>query len=139
LGDTVIVDSEEFPFEKEGAEAAVSFEGAWTLKGWNGGGEIPDAPGASGLILHPVTPNPFNPTTTLAFDLPATEAVSLRVYDLQGRLVRTLIGGEVLPQGRNEATWDGRDDAGRRVSSGTYFWRVEAGRFSEIGRMVMVK
>lgn len=139
LGDTVLVDSAEFPFEKQGAVAAAVSDGAWTLRGWNRDGDIPPVNVASGLILHPATPNPFNPTTTLAFELPTTEAVTLRVYDLQGRLVRSLLRGEVLSPGRNEAVWDGRNDSGRRVSSGTYFWRVEAGQFSEIGRMVMVK
>ncbi|MBU8869510.1 MAG: VCBS repeat-containing protein [Gemmatimonadales bacterium] len=84
-------------------------------------------------------PNPFNPQTTIAFELPQVEAVRLRVFDVSGRLVRELIGGETYDQGRHEAIWRGADDAGRQMSSGTYFYRLEAGEFSETKRMVLVK
>jgi len=139
LGDSVLVDSDEFPFDKEGAVAAAVSDGGWALKGWNRDGEASGVPVASGLILHPASPNPFNPTTTLAFELPAAESVILRVYDIQGRLVRTLLSGEGLPEGRHEAVWDGRTDTGAPAPSGTYFYRVEAGVNAETGRMVLVK
>ena len=84
-------------------------------------------------------PNPFNPQTTIAFELPNEQAASLRVYDVSGRLVRVLVDGEVVAQGRHEAIWNGRDDTGRRVASGTYFYRLEAGAYTETKRMVLVK
>jgi len=84
-------------------------------------------------------PNPFNPQTTISFDLPHQANVSLRIYDLTGRLVRTLLSNKVAGSGRNNVVWQGRDEAGRQVSSGVYFCRLEAGRYSESMRMVLVR
>lgn len=89
--------------------------------------------------LLPNSPNPFNPQTTIAYDLPNQTAVSLRVFDVSGRLVRVLVDGEVIAEGRNEAIWNGRDDTGRRVASGTYFYRLEAGEYSETKGMALIK
>ena len=84
-------------------------------------------------------PNPFNPQTTIAYDLPKQTAVSLRVFDVSGRLVRELIRGEIVAEGRQEAVWNGRNNTGRRVASGTYFYRLEAGEYSETKRMALIK
>lgn len=84
-------------------------------------------------------PNPFNPQTTIAFDLHQRGPVFLRVFDLAGRLVKELIGGESYAPGRQEATWNGTDDTGRHVAAGAYFYRLEAGRFSETKRLILVK
>jgi hypothetical protein len=104
-------------------------------------------PGSAGVTPIGVTtyylgensPNPFNPQTTISFDLPKQRAVSLRVFDISGRLVRALIEGKVFGVGRSEATWNGRDDTGRRVASGTYFYRLEAGEYSVTKRMALIK
>ncbi len=88
------------------------------------------------LMNHP---NPFNPRTTIAFDLPNQAAVNLRVFDLSGRLVRVLLDGEIFAEGGSKIIWNGRDDPGRRVASGTYFYRLEAGSFSETKSMVLIK
>jgi flagellar hook assembly protein FlgD len=61
------------------------------------------------------------------------------VFDVAGRLVRVLVDGEAAEQGRHESIWNGRDDAGRRVVSGTCFYRLEAGEYSETKMMVLVK
>ena len=98
-----------------------------------------DIPGTAGLALSQNYPNPFNPQTTIAFDLPRQVAVSLRVFDMSGRLVKVLLDGEIMAAGRQEAVWYGRDDAGRRVSSGTYFYRLEGGDLSETKSMALVK
>jgi len=90
-------------------------------------------------ILSQNHPNPFNPQTTIAFEIPGRQEVSLRVFDLSGRLVRDLIVGELRYPGRHEVVWNGRDDAGRPVASGTYFYRLEAGDFAETKRMVLIK
>lgn len=87
----------------------------------SGAGEVPGS-----LTLMAAYPNPFNPSTTLAYRLPAEQDVRLAVYGLDGRLVRTLVD-EVQTAGLHEAVWTGRDARGRRVSSGTYFYRLEAG------------
>ncbi|MBU8871400.1 MAG: hypothetical protein KOO60_11100 [Gemmatimonadales bacterium] len=84
-------------------------------------------------------PNPFNPQTTIAFELPRQESVRLRVFDVGGRLVKELIGGEIYNQGRHEAVWNGRDGGGKIVASGTYFYCLEAGELSETRRMVLIK
>jgi len=84
-------------------------------------------------------PNPFNPQTTIAFELPKREAVTLSVFDISGRLVRELITAESHTPGRHEVVWNGRDDVGRQVASGTYFYRLEAGSYSETKRMVLIK
>jgi len=84
-------------------------------------------------------PNPFNPQTTIAFELPKRESVTLQVFDMSGRLVRNLITAEPHTPGRHEVVWNGRDDSGRQVASGTYFYRLEAGSYSETKRMVLIK
>jgi hypothetical protein len=98
---------------------------------------VPELTGGNGWLR--CYPNPFNPVTTLSFELPRQEAVRLRVYDVAGRLVRTLIDGETLDQGRHEEVWRGRDDSGRQLASGTYFSRLEAGAHRETQPMVLVK
>jgi hypothetical protein len=86
--------------------------------GSDGRGEAaPTAP-----ALHQNTPNPFNPATTIAYDVPARGHVALRVYDVSGKLVRTLVDGD-RPAGTHAVPWNGMDDAGRRVASGVYLYR----------------
>jgi hypothetical protein len=93
---------------------------------------------ASRVELAQNVPNPFNPTTTIRFSLPASERVSLAVYAANGALVRTLVD-EVRGSGAHNITWDGRDSAGTPVSSGLYFYRLSAGKFSESKKMVLLK
>ena len=83
-------------------------------------------------------PNPFNPSTSIHYEIGRNDVVTLRVYDVAGRLVRTLVSGERGP-GAYEARWDGRDDAGRGVASGVYFYRLQAGAFTQTRRMVLLK
>lgn len=100
------------------------------------GGEIP---WPAALELDPNAPNPFNPVTTLRFALPADAGrVRLRVFDLKGRVVRTLVDGR-LPPGRHEVQWRGRDEDGREMASGVYLYRLEAGGASALGRMTLVR
>ncbi len=84
-------------------------------------------------------PNPFNPSTTIRFDLPESAAVSLRVFDVTGRLVRVLLGNETVPAGTNKAVWNGRDDTRRVVAAGVYFYRLETVTYSETRSMTLVK
>jgi len=83
-------------------------------------------------------PNPFNPSTTIAFDLPDARQVRLGVYAVDGSLVRTLVDGE-MPPGSHAIVWDGLDAARQRVATGTYFYRLEAGRDIEIRKMTLMK
>lgn len=84
-------------------------------------------------------PNPFNPATTITFDLPRPDRISLRIFDVAGRRVRALLVDQERGEGRQQFVWRGRDDAGRLVGAGVYFYRVETGDFSETGRMTLVK
>lgn len=83
-------------------------------------------------------PNPFNPETVIRFQLPTSAAVSLRVFDLLGREVATLVN-EMKPAGFHTVTWNGRNSYRRQVASGVYFFRIEAGSFVETRRMVLVR
>ncbi len=84
-------------------------------------------------------PNPFNPSTTIAYRLSTTSRVTLRVYDLSGRLVRELLAGADQGEGLHEVVWKGSDDAGRGVPSGTYLYRLDAGGQVETRRMALLK
>jgi hypothetical protein len=117
------------------AAALPVIDNAWTLTVDADGNGLPDTGTspvpdvrAPGLRLLPNTPNPFNPQTTLAFEVPgeAPAAVSLVVYDLRGRVVRRLVEGSLQP-GRHTRVWDGRDDGGRTVAASTYLVRLESG------------
>jgi len=83
-------------------------------------------------------PNPFNPTTTISFSVPASGHVELLIFDLAGRRVKTLVSGSV-DAGSHTASWHGRDDKGRQVASGVYLYQLRAGDFVETKRMVLVK
>jgi hypothetical protein len=84
-------------------------------------------------------PNPFNPVTNIRFELGDRTAVDLRIYDLQGRLVRILAAGEILPAGRYESTWDGTDERGAQAAAGVYLYRLVTDDYSGSQRMTMVK
>jgi hypothetical protein len=100
---------------------------------------VDGTPSPQAFALRQNVPNPFNPTTTITYDVPAGGAkVSIRVYDAAGRLVRALVE-EQRPAGTHATTWDGRDQFGSQVSSGVYFYRMTAGSFVESRRMVLLK
>ena len=80
--------------------------------------------GADGRPHLRAAPNPFNPRTTLTYSTPEAGPVALRIYDAEGRLVRTLFEG-ASEAGEFSLTWDGRDDTGRGATSGVYFSRLE--------------
>lgn len=88
--------------------------------------------------LHQNHPNPFNPSTTISFSLCERKRASLAVYDVAGRLVRVLID-DVVDAGPRDVTWNGKDNAGRGVASGVYFYRLEAGEFIETKKMVLLR
>jgi len=92
-----------------------------------------------GYALHPCTPNPFNPSTTIAYDLPRPAAVDLIVYDVAGRVVRSLLTAGNVPAGYHEVVWNGRDNAGRAAASGLYFLRLDTGVYSETRRITLVR
>ncbi len=89
--------------------------------------------------LYPNAPNPFNPSTTIRYDVPAGGGeMTLRIYDVSGRLIRTLVDG---PQtaGEKTVTWNGRDEQGRSVVSGVYFYRLQAPGYEKTLKMTLVQ
>jgi hypothetical protein len=91
-----------------------------------------------GCAILAVSPNPFRGSAAIAYALPEAEAVSLRIYDIRGALVRRLVE-ETVAAGQHEADWDGRDSRGREVSSGVYFCRLAAGDGADTRRVVLIR
>ena len=99
---------------------------------------VGDTPVPSRLALEN-HPNPFNPTTMIRFALPEATVVTLKVYDVQGRLVKTLVSGRHTPVGVHEIEWSGTDNNGMPVSSGVYFYRLTAGSETLTRKAVLLK
>ncbi len=105
------------------------------------GGEVSvpeDEAVASAPRLELNYPNPFNPSTSIAFTLDRAGAARLEIFDLRGRIVTVLVD-EVLPAGRHEVMWDGTDSSGRAMSSGVYLSRFEADGHVAQGRLSLVQ
>ncbi len=118
----------------------LEIESNWTLNG-NSSSEIveftnifdPISTGIDDSSVPPRTgfdlrnePNPFNATTTIVFEAPERTEVTLRVYDLRGALIRTLVDHEIREAGTHRVTWTGLDDLGREIASGMYFYQLES-------------
>jgi hypothetical protein len=97
------------------------------------GNEIPKE-----FALNQNYPNPFNPSTTISFALPKSEQVKLEVYDILGNLVKTMVNTQ-MGAGNYQVVWNGVDQNGARVASGVYLYRLQAGSFSTVKKMLMVK
>jgi len=91
---------------------------------------------ASGLSA--TFPNPFNPITTIEYEVSAPVQVRLQVFDLRGRLVRTLVD-QRLGAGHHRVQWTGADDRGQELASGVYIYRLEAGTFRQTRRMTLAR
>ncbi len=100
---------------------------------------VGDVAAANAVRLRPNLPNPFGAQTTIAFDLARRERVTLRIYDVTGRLVRTLADGSELEAGGHRVEWNGRDEGGAQLVAGLYFCRLVAGPASETRRMVLAR
>jgi len=96
-------------------------------------GLIPDV-----FALHQNYPNPFNPVTNIRYDIPENSHVKMVVYDILGRQVRTLVNRDHDP-GFYDVLWDGRNDRGEQISSGVYFYQINAGTFHKNAKMIVVK
>jgi hypothetical protein len=83
-------------------------------------------------------PNPFNAFTVISYSLIRPCGVTIHIYDNTGRLVRTLLKEQLRSAGQHRITWDGRDDWGRRVSSGIYLCRLQAGSTRQSTKMVLL-
>jgi hypothetical protein len=105
-------------------------------------GQIVDNPPGSRtpreFALRQNFPNPFNPTTTIRFEIPRDANVDLGIFDLRGRRVATLHRGPI-EAGFHDARWEGRDDSGRSVASGLYFVRLNGPGFSDARKMMLAR
>jgi hypothetical protein len=96
----------------------------------------PEVPAA--LLLDQNRPNPFNPTTTISYAIPSKALVVLRIYDVRGRVIRTLVNKSQTASHYSIA-WDGRDDRGFEVASGVYFAQLSASQQTVTRKLVLLK
>ena len=99
-------------------------------------GEIGLQPGQ--FKLHQAYPNPFNPTTTLKYEMGSAGPVSINVFDVSGRKIRSLYNGIQIP-GQHEVRWDAKDDRGRSMSSGVYLFNVNVGGKTQTAKTLLLK
>ena len=88
--------------------------------------------------LYPAYPNPFNPTTTISFDIKEKTNVSIEIFNIKGQRVKQLVNREVAP-GHHIVVWNGTDDNNRIVSSGVYFYKMQADEYFKINKIIMMK
>ncbi|BFN38301.1 YCF48-related protein [Fidelibacter multiformis] len=91
------------------------------------------------FAVHANYPNPFNPETTIRFDLPERMNVTVHVYNILGELVKTLVNNTQMPAGYHSIRWNGTNQMGMSVASGIYLYHVEAGTHQSTHRMVLLK
>ena len=107
-------------------------------------GSAPTGSGESGVGLPGATfaasahPNPFNPITKIEFNLPKEGHLSLKIFNIRGELVRTLIN-EIQPQGEGHMMWDGANDQGQGVASGVYFYEARTAKDVQINKLALVR
>lgn len=127
---------EECMFTVRQARCSVSSGAVYQLSDWAGKVSLNPVPAVVTLLQN--RPNPFNPVTTLKYAVPEAAPVRLRVYDLAGRLVATLVN-EVRDRGWYESRWDGRTGDGRAAGSGVYFYRLQVGGETITRKMSLVR
>ena len=88
--------------------------------------------------LYPVYPNPFNPKTILSYDLPEDTQVRITIYNIIGREVRTLVNSQQIA-GYNSVIWNATNNQGQPVSAGVYLYNIQAGKFRQTKKMVLLK
>jgi len=90
------------------------------------------------FALHENYPNPFNPTTTLRFDLPEVSDITLTIYNMLGQKVKTF-NMQSIPAGYHSVTWDATNDLGQQVGAGVYLYQLRANQFVKTRKMVLLK
>ncbi|MCK4653316.1 MAG: T9SS type A sorting domain-containing protein, partial [Candidatus Cloacimonetes bacterium] len=99
--------------------------------------ETPEIPGV--FALNQNYPNPFNPQTTISFSVAQTLSfVNLEIYNIKGQKVKTLVN-EKLNAGAHQVIWHGKDENGKSVSSGIYFYKMDSGRYTSVMKMILMK
>jgi hypothetical protein len=121
------------------AEARVShgYSGILSIDTVTGVGDDASGP-PQATILSAIYPNPFNPRTTIGYELAEAAVVKLAIYDVRGMQVRVLEAGN-RPNGRHQAIWDGQDGKGRTVPTGTYFCRLSTAQGSQTRKLTLAR
>jgi len=88
--------------------------------------------------LYKAYPNPFNPVTTLRYDLPEDANVNITIYDMMGRKVKTLIN-RLQSSGYKSVQWNATNNQGEPVSAGVYLYKIQAGDFVDTKKMILLK
>ena len=88
--------------------------------------------------LYQNFPNPFNPATTISFDLPNDNLVKINIYNLLGQKVKSLLNLK-LTAGTHEIIWDGKNEVGQSVSSGLYLLTIKTGEYSALKKMILLR
>ena len=97
-----------------------------------------NAPIANIYKVYQNFPNPFNPVTTISYNLPKAESVSIVIYDMMGRLVRDLVS-DYQSSGYKSIKWDATNNLGESVSAGMYFYKVDFGELKQVRKMLYIK
>ena len=111
---------------------------AWLIKIENPLAEIDDSFIPNIFVFHQNYPNPFNPITLLEYDLPKDELVNITIYDMKGRMIKTLING-LKTAGYKSVQWNATNDRNETVSAGVYLYSIQAGEFRQTKKMVLLK
>ena len=111
---------------------------AWLIKVENPIAEIKESYIPHIFVFHQNYPNPFNLTTSLAYDLPKDELVNITIYDMKGKMVKTLINA-LQTAGYKSVQWNATNNQGQQVSAGLYLYTIEAGEFRQTKKMVLLK
>ncbi len=139
VGDAVILRAQAGP-ERVGTQrvmiGSLDVIDAGTLR--LGAEDVPETTPPAAYFLAANRPNPFTSQTTFTFGLPESELVTLEVFDVLGRRIVELQHGE-LPAATHAITWDGRDRSGRIVPAGAYFYRLRAGSFTQVRKLLIVR
>jgi PKD repeat protein len=116
----------------------VQIQGSLTSGGQFSGDVVLHVVGSGGALSASISPNPFNPEATVTFLTSREGRVTMALYDLRGRLVRTLLQDELLPAGYHDVRVDGRDSRGDRLASGVYYLRIRSSVDGEETKTVAV-
>ncbi len=106
-------------------------------KTWHGPVSVQTAI-ADQYMLEPNYPNPFNPQTTISFTLKQSGYTTLEIFNIRGQKLSTLVS-EHMPAGTHKVIWDGRDQSGRMMPSGTYLYRLQVNDFQKMRKMMLIK
>lgn len=123
-------------FEPRDGTPAPYFDNV-AVRAFTVGGPVGVPPDAVFTARH--FPNPFNPGTKIEFTLPRAGRVELKIYNVRGELVKTLLNQSEYAAGTSSVVWDGRNSAGQSVSSGVYFYSLKSGSYEKMEKMTLVK